>query len=238
MLFYAPDLLASGELPETESQHCIRVLRKQAGDEIDLTDGKGCFYRAQITEVHPKHCRVKILETRPAASRWKNRIEIAIAPTKNIERIEWFAEKAAEIGIDKIIFLKTHYSERKEIKTDRIHKLLIAAIKQSEQARLPEVQEMMDFAVFVRQSFEGQKWIAHCHPGEKPLLSHIYRCNENILTLIGPEGDFSEDEIQLATANGFQSVSLGGNRLRTETAALTVCQTVHILQQLPPNGHA
>lgn len=232
MLFYAPDLLTGGELPETESYHCVRVLRKQAGDEIDITDGKGCFYRAQITEAHPKHCKLRILETMSSAPFWKNRIEIAIAPTKNIERIEWFAEKAAETGIDKIIFLKTHYSERKELKTGRIHKLLVAAIKQSGQARLPELQEMTDFAAFVRQGFEGQKWIAHCRPGEKPLLSQVYRRNESILTLIGPEGDFSEEEIQLSADHGFQSVSLGKSRLRTETAALTVCQTIHILQQL------
>ena len=232
MLFYAPDLLADGELPETESQHCVRVLRKQAGDEIELTDGKGCFYRAQITEAHPKHCKLRILETIPAAPLWKNRIEIAIAPTKNIERIEWFAEKAAEMGIDKIIFLKTRYSERKELKTDRIHKLLAAAIKQSGQARLPEVQEMTDFTALVRQGFEGQKWIAHCGPGEKPLLSRVYRPDESVLTLIGPEGGFSEEEIQVAAGYGFQSVSLGKSRLRTETAALAVCQTIHTLQQL------
>ncbi|MDR1682351.1 MAG: 16S rRNA (uracil(1498)-N(3))-methyltransferase [Candidatus Symbiothrix sp.] len=231
LLFYAPDVLIDGFLPETESQHCIRVLRKQIGDKLDVTDGKGAFYKAQIVEAHPKHCRVEILETIPYRPYWNNRIEIAVAPTKNLDRIEWFAEKAMETGINKITFLKTRFSERKEMKTDRIRKILVSAMKQSEKAVLPELQEMTDFKGFITQPFSGQKAIAHCYAGEKPLLSQWYRPNENILVLIGPEGDFSEEEVALANRNGFQSISLGESRLRTETAALAVCFGVQVLNQ-------
>jgi 16S rRNA (uracil1498-N3)-methyltransferase len=232
LLFYAPDLLTLPELPEQESGHCVRVLRKQAGDEIDITDGKGHFFRAQIRDAHPKKCLVEIVEQIAAPQRWKNHIEIAVAPTKNLDRIEWFAEKATEIGIDKITFLKTRYSERKELKTDRIQKILVSAMKQSEKAVLPVLQEMTDFKTFVKQDFAGQKFIAHCYAGEKPLLSRAVHAGENVLILIGPEGDFSEDEVALALQHGFQAISLGESRLRTETAALTACQTIHIVNQL------
>jgi 16S rRNA (uracil1498-N3)-methyltransferase len=232
VLFYAPEILLESQLPETESHHCVRVLRKQEGDTIHITDGKGHFFKACLLDTHPKHCRVDIVETIDAPPLWTGRIEIAMAPTKNTDRTEWFVEKAAEIGIDKIYFLKTHYSERKEINTERIRKILVSAMKQSVKATLPEVQEMTAFNQFVRQGFEGQKFIAHCYPGEKPLLSKSCKKGENTLVLIGPEGDFSEEEIALAQENGFQSVSLGESRLRTETAALAACQIIHIARQL------
>jgi 16S rRNA (uracil1498-N3)-methyltransferase len=220
-------------LPELESQHCIRVLRKQTGDAINITDGKGSFYKALITEAHPKRCKINIIEIEKEISPWNNRIEIAIAPTKNSDRMEWFVEKATETGITKISLLKTRYSERKEMKTDRLHKMQIAAMKQSLKATLPELQETTGFEEFIKQKFEGQKFIAHCGPEKKPLLSRQYNKGENVLILIGPEGDFCPEEIRLAVANGFQPVSLGESRLRTETAALTACQTIHILNQLP-----
>jgi 16S rRNA (uracil1498-N3)-methyltransferase len=232
-LFYAPDILILPELPEQESQHCVRVLRKQAGDRIDITDGKGSFYRAQIAEAHPKQSKLTIVETMKAASYWENKIEIAVAPTKNADRMEWLAEKLTEIGIDALRFLKTRYSERKELKTARIRKIMISAMKQSLKATLPELQEMTDFKQLITQDFEGRKFIAHCYPGEKPLLSHVYRKGDNVRILIGPEGDFSEEEVAWALSKGYQDISLGENRLRTETAALTVCQTIHIINQLP-----
>ncbi|GHT05075.1 ribosomal RNA small subunit methyltransferase E [Bacteroidia bacterium] len=231
-LFYAPDIATGFTLPETESQHCVRVLRKQIGDLIDITDGQGHFYKAEITDAHPKHCAVNIVETRLQPPLWHTRIEIAIAPTKNLDRIEWFAEKATEIGIDKITLLKTHHSERKDVKVDRIHKILIAAMKQSMKARVPELQEMTAFKHFVKQPFDGQKYIAHCNSGDKQLLSTIYTKGDNTLILIGPEGDFSDDEVAEAIKNGFQPISLGESRLRTETAALYALQTVHIINQL------
>ncbi|GHT25449.1 ribosomal RNA small subunit methyltransferase E [Bacteroidia bacterium] len=237
-MFYAPDIATSPVLPEAEAQHCVRVLRKQTGENIDITDGKGHFYTAEITDAHPKHCAVRIVETRTQPPLWHNRVEIAIAPTKNIDRIEWFAEKATEIGIDKITLLKTHHSERKDVKTDRIHKILVSAMKQSQKATLPEIQGMTDFQRFVGQPFEGQKYIAHCNEGEKPLLSALYggiaghARNDNALILIGPEGDFSEEEVAEALKHGFQAISLGDSRLRTETAALYALQTIHIVNQL------
>ncbi|GHT55741.1 ribosomal RNA small subunit methyltransferase E [Bacteroidia bacterium] len=232
LLFYAPDMAVHPQLPETEAQHCLKVLRMKAGDRIHLTDGRGNFYKAAIDDTHPKHCRLAVLETIPQPQAWKGQITIAMAPTKNIERTEWFAEKATEIGINTIAFLNCRFSERKELKTERMNKILISAMKQSLKARLPELQAMTDFKKFITQPFEGQKFIAHCYPGEKPLLSKIYPPNENVLVLIGPEGDFSEEEVELATNQGFIPVSLGESRLRTETAAVTACQIIHIVNQM------
>jgi 16S rRNA (uracil1498-N3)-methyltransferase len=232
ILFYAPDIIVRPELPETESQHCIRVLRREKGDMIHITDGKGHLYEAIISEPHPKHCSVEIVKTSFQSPLWTGKIEIALAPTKSIDRTEWFAEKATEMGIDKISFLKTRFSERKEIKLERINNILIAALKQSVKATLPELQGMTGFETFIRQPFEGQKFIAHCYPGEKKLLSQSLAKSGNVLVLIGPEGDFSEEEVTHATACGFQSISLGESRLRTETAALAACQTIHITRQL------
>jgi len=232
LLFYAPDMAVHPQLPEPEAQHCLKVLRMQAGDTVHLTDGKGNFYKATIAEAHPKHCRLDILEIIPQQPAWKGQITIAVAPAKNIERTEWFAEKATEIGIDRIAFLNCRFSERKEIKPERINKILISAMKQSLKARLPELQAMIDFQKFIVQPFEGQKFIAHCYAGKKHLLSKIYRPDENVLVLIGPEGDFSEEEIELAVNQGFVPVSLGESRLRTETAALTACQIIHIVNQM------
>ncbi len=231
-LFYTPDITTNPELPEAESQHCIRVLRMSAGDSIHLVDGKGHFFQATITDPHPKHCRIELTKTIDQPLPWVNRIQIALAPTKNMDRTEWFAEKVTEIGINKISFLNCRFSERKEIKTERIEKILIAAMKQSVKATLPEVQTMSNFDSFITHDFDGQKFIAHCYPGEKPLLSQAYKKGNNALILIGPEGDFSEEEVKKANALGFQSISLGDSRLRTETAALTACQTVHIVNQL------
>jgi 16S rRNA (uracil1498-N3)-methyltransferase len=232
LLFYAPDIVADQRLPETEAQHCLKVLRMKVGDNIHLTDGKGNFYKAAIEGTNWKDCKLRVLETIPQAPLWNGKIEIALAPPKNMERIEWFAEKATEIGIDKICFLLCRFSERKEIKTERIGKILISAMKQSVKARLPELTEMLDFKQFIRQQFNGQKFIAHCHSGDKPCLSQVYSKNENVLILIGPEGDFSEEEVTLAEEQGFIPVSLGKSRLRTETAALVACHAIHVVNQI------
>jgi 16S rRNA (uracil1498-N3)-methyltransferase len=231
-LFYAPDILINSTLPEPESQHCIRVLRYQKGDLIRITDGQGNFFKARITGNDPRQCPVEIVETIHQPPRWKGRIEIAVAPTKNRERMEWLVEKATEIGIDQISFLQTRFSERKEIKTGRLNQIMVAAMKQSEKAVLPGLQAMTDFESFVKQNFDGLKLIAHCYGGEKKHLCQSLGKEDKVLILIGPEGDFSEDEVALAIANGFQPVSLGESRLRTETAALVACQTVHIVRQM------
>lgn len=231
-IFYAPDILTNPVLPEIESGHCIRVLRQQTGDIIDISDGKGFFYKGKITEAHQKKCRIEIVETLAVQKPWTGCLEIAVAPTKNMDRMEWFAEKATEIGIDRISFIKSRYSERKEIKTERIEKIAVSAMKQSEKALLPDISEMIEVKQFIHQSFSGRKFIAHCYPGEKPLLSKIYKGGEDATILIGPEGDFSEEEVEAALKCGFEAISLGESRLRTETAALTALQTLHIINQI------
>lgn len=228
-IFYTPDILAHPELPEEEAGHCIRVLRQGEGDEILLTDGQGSFYKATIVRAHPKHCEVRIVETWVQAALWPFYLHIAVAPTKNMDRMEWFVEKAAEIGINEITCLNCRFSERRDIKPARLEKILVSAMKQSQKARLPKLTGMIDFKTFVAQPFEGRKLIAHCEEGEKPLLKQIYHPGENALILIGPEGDFSPEEIRLAEANGFEPISLGESRLRTETAALVACHTLHVL---------
>ncbi len=230
-IFYTPDITKNLELPEEEAGHCIRVLRLNEGNEILLTDGKGSFYKAAIQRAHPKHCEVSILKSWRQDPLWGFNVQIAVAPTKNIDRMEWFVEKATEIGINGITCLNCRYSERKEIKIARLEKIAISAMKQSQKATLPHLGEMIDFKKFVIQPFEGRKFIAHCEEGEKPLLKQTYHPNENALILIGPEGDFSTEEIGLALKNGFEPISLGKSRLRTETAALVACHTIHILNQ-------
>ena len=230
-IFYAPDIESTLVLPEEESGHCVRVMRLAEGDEIMITDGKGNFYRASITNAHPKHCQVEITSSWQPEKPWDAYIHIAVAPTKNMDRMEWFAEKATEIGIDEITCLNCRFSERKEVKTARLEKILVSAMKQSQKALLPQLNGMTDFKQFVRQPFNGRKFIAHCEEGEKPLIKSIYRPGKNVLILIGPEGDFSPEEIKSAEENGFEAISLGNSRLRTETAALTACHTIHVLNQ-------
>lgn len=230
-IFFAPDITTNGELPFEEAQHCVKVLRKKEGDEIFITDGKGYFYDAEILQAHPKHSLVSILNTIQPKKGWDFYLQIAFAPTKNIDRIEWFAEKATEIGVDRFSPLLCQHSERKEIKNQRIEKILISAMKQSQKALLPKLDEMRSFSDFIKQDFEGRKFIAHCYPTEqpKPTIKEIYKKGENALILIGPEGDFSEKEVEEALQSGFEAISLGESRLRTETAALVACHTIHVL---------
>lgn len=230
-IFYTPDIAVNPELPEEEAGHCIRVLRLTEGDEILLTDGKGSFYKALIARAHPKHCEVTVQESWKQEDLWPFYVHIAVAPTKNMDRMEWFAEKACEIGINEITCLNCRFSERKEVKPARLEKILVSAMKQSQKATLPILHGMTDFKAFVSQPFNGRKFIAHCEEGEKPLIKDIYHPGENALILIGPEGDFSLEEIQCAMQHGFEAISLGKSRLRTETAALVACHTLHVLNQ-------
>lgn len=225
-VFYTPDIAVTCEMPEEEAAHCLRVLRLGVGDEVMLTDGKGCFYKAVISAATGKRCQVKVTETIEQEPLWNGHLHLAMAPTKNMDRIEWLADKATEIGFDELSFLNCRYSERKVIKTERVEKIVVSAVKQSLKARKPVVNEMMDFARFVKQDFAGQKFIAHCNEGEKLLLKEILVPGEDALVLIGPEGDFSPEEVKLAESLGFRSISLGKSRLRTETAALV---SVHIM---------
>lgn len=232
-LFYTPDIAETLTLPEPESGHCVRVLRLVEGDEIGLVDGRGHFYTAVITMAHPKRCGVRLAETRVLPPTWAGHIEVAIAPTKNLDRVEWFAEKTTEMGIDAIVPLLCRFSERKELKTERIEKILISAMKQSLKAVLPRIEEMTPFVRYVSEPFEGQKFIAHCYPGdEKRLLSRCYEAGKPVRILIGPEGDFSPEEVQLALEKGYVPVSLGASRLRTETAGVVACHTIHVVNEL------
>lgn len=228
-IFYTPHILNNNELPADEAQHCIKVLRKKEGDEILLTDGKGYFYEAIILQANHKHCIVDIQKSIHQDKSWTFNLQIAFAPTKNMDRVEWFAEKATEIGIDHFSPILCNHSERKEIKNQRIEKILVSAMKQSEKAYLPQLDELQNFADIIKQPFDGKKFIAHCYEGEKSLLKDVYKQRENAFILIGPEGDFSETEVAEAILNGFEPISLGESRLRTETAALVACHTIHVL---------
>ena len=228
-LFYAPDIEGEPFLTEEESAHAVRVMRLSQGEEIRLTNGKGMFYRAVIVRAHPKCCEVMVTEQFREAPQWPVHIHIAIAPPKHIDRMEWFVEKATEIGVNAITCLNCRYSERKEIKTSRLEKIMIAAMKQSLKAQLPQLTGMIDFGDFIRQPFDAAKYIAYCAENENFALKDSYQAGKNAVLLIGPEGDFSQEEIRLAIEYGFQPVSLGKSRLRTETAALVACHTIHLL---------
>lgn len=225
-VFYTPDIANTQELPEEEAGHCLRVLRLGIGDEVMLTDGRGFFYQAVIAAATQKRCMVKIVSKTEQEPFWGGHLHLALAPTKNMDRMEWLAEKATEIGFDELTFLNCRFSERKVIKTDRIEKIVVSAVKQSLKARKPVVNEMTDFRKFMERDFSGQKFIAHCYEGGKPLLRDVLHPDEDAVILVGPEGDFSPEEVTLAMEKGFQPVSLGKSRLRTETAALVA---VHLM---------
>lgn len=222
--FFVPDASAHNELPNEEGQHATRVLRLEAGDEVFLMDGVGQFYRAVLTLVTQKRCLYEITETLPQAKAWSGRIHLAIAPTKNIDRIEWIAEKCSEIGWDDLSFLNCKFSERKQLRTDRIEKIIVSAVKQSRKPFMPTVNELHDFNQFVSQNRQGRKFICHCYDEiEKSDLFHLLNDmdkDDDITILVGPEGDFSIDEVRFALQNGYESVTLGNFRLRTETAGL------------------
>lgn len=224
-------------MPESESGHCVRVLRHSAGDILDIVDGKGHAFTARLTDPHPRHAMVELLERREVPLYWEGRLVLAVAPTKIMDRMEWLVEKATEIGFDRFIPLLCRYSERKEIKTERLEKTALSAMKQSLKATLPEISPMTPFARAVEQLSEfPNKYIAHCiDDGERRLLSREYRPGGDTAILIGPEGDFSPQEVKLALEAGFTPISLGQARLRTETAALTSLQTLHTIMQLSPS---
>ena len=224
-LFYTPDIATTLELPQEEAAHALRVLRLTEGDEVMLTDGKGSFYRAEIDMVSGKRCYVRIVEITTPEPLWRGHLHLAMAPTKNMDRIEWFAEKATEIGFSELTFLDCRFSERKVIKTERVEKILVSAMKQSLKFHKPQVDEMVDFKKFIAAERPGAKFIAHCYDEDKRLLKDCLVPGEDATVLIGPEGDFSKEEVESAMKAGFIPVSLGNSRLRTETAGLVACHT-------------
>jgi len=233
-LFYTPDIDPSHSqyfLTEEESKHCIRVLRLENGSEVQLVDGKGGFYTAIIQDAHPKRTILQINSLISSFNKRNHYLHIAMAPTKNIERMEWFLEKATEIGIDEISPIICQRSERKEVKTDRLNKIITSAIKQSVKAYHPVLNEPMSFNQLLAKPFEGQKFIAHCEKSDKTNLRAELMPQGSYLILIGPEGDFTPNEIDDALQNGFKAITLGESRLRTETAALEACFEVNFLNR-------
>ena len=249
--FYVPDAANQVELPAEEATHALRVLRLKGGDEIFLMDGEGSFYSAEVTAASSKRCLYEIKENMPQKRAWKGHIHLAIAPTKMMERIEWMAEKATEIGFDELSFLNCQFSERKVVKTPRIDKIVISAVKQSHKAWKPVVNELESFKEFILTPRPGRKFICHCYEEveKKDFFTEINSCcmdsdasqdssasqesgADDITVLVGPEGDFSIDEVRLAVENGYESVSLGTSRLRTETAGLVAVHMAHIARRI------
>ena len=233
-LFYCPDIETRQTLSEEESAHCVRVLRYSVGDEILITDGKGTTYTARITNPHPKHCDFEILSREKQEKHHAFHLHIAIAPTKNIERMEWAIEKCVEIGVDEITPLLCRFSERKQLRTDRLEKIILSAAKQSLTPYLPVLHELTPYDEFIQcqKSIDGlQKFIAHCYKEDKRVLKDEIEQGRDVLVLIGPEGDFSEQEVKDALAAGFVPVSLGNSRLRTETAAVVACHTAVLMNE-------
>ena len=222
--FYVPNAECSNELPAEEAAHASRVLRLESGDEVFLIDGAGCFFKAQLTLVTKSRCLYDIVERLPQEKTWRGRIAIAMAPTKIIDRVEWTLEKATEIGVDELSLLNCAFSERRNVKLERLDKIVVAAVKQSRKAWKPLLNDLQSFEHFVKQPRKGVKYIAHCYAeiDKKDLYSELTQlnCDEEVTILIGPEGDFSIEEVRLAMSQGYVSVSLGQSRLRTETAAL------------------
>jgi 16S rRNA (uracil1498-N3)-methyltransferase len=224
-LFYQPEISAGiSHLDAEESRHAVRVLRMSEGDPLMLTDGKGCFYSAKITKADPKKCQFEILDKHEAPRR-NFHIHVAIAPTKNADRIELFVEKVTEIGIDEISFILCKNSERKAINMDRVKKTAVSAMKQSQQALLPKLNELVPFKKIVEVKTD-QKFIGFVDSTNPIHLKTLAQPNKKYLILIGPEGDFSKEELELSIQNNFEKVSLGTNRLRTETAGLVAVQVL------------
>ncbi len=222
--FYVPDAARSNELPAEEAAHASRVLRLESGDEVFLIDGTGCFFKAQLTLVTKGRCLYDIVERLPQEKTWSGRIAVAMAPTKVIDRVEWTLEKATEIGIDEFSLLNCAFSERRNVKLERLDKIVVAAVKQSRKAWKPLLNDLQPFESFVNRPRKGAKYIAHCYAeiDKKDFYGELLQLNgdEEVTILIGPEGDFSIDEVRLAMSKGYVPVSLGQSRLRTETAAL------------------
>ena len=223
--FYVPDAASTNELPAEEAAHASRVLRLESGDEVFLIDGEGCFLKAQLTLVTKSRCLYNIVERLPQEKTWSGRIAVGMAPTKSIDRVEWTLEKATEIGLDEFSLLNCAFSERRNVKLERLDKIVVAAVKQSRKAWKPQLNDLLPFERFVKQPRKGAKFIAHCYDeiDKKDLYNELLQLNadEDVTILIGPEGDFSFEEVRLALDQGYVSVSLGKSRLRTETAALS-----------------
>ena len=231
-LFYTPNIIEpTTVLPEKESKHIIKVLRSAKGDIVFFTDGLGYIYKCEIVDANPKKCTIEILEKNIGEDKRDYKLHIAIAPTKNISRFEWFLEKSTEIGIDQITPLICYNSERRDIKSERLNKVITSAMKQSLKSFHPVLKEKTSFKELINTPFDGEKYIAYIDSEVTLELGKAYSTGEDVLILIGPEGDFSRQEVDEAIAKGFTPVRLGKVRLRTETAGIVACHTVALLNQ-------
>jgi 16S rRNA (uracil1498-N3)-methyltransferase len=233
--FFVPDAESQSELPSDEAMHAMRVLRLKGGDEIMLMDGEGCFFKAEVTIASTHHCYYQILEKMPQERQWKGKVHLAVAPTKMVDRVEWMLEKAVEIGVDEVTFLNCQFSERRLLKIQRLDKIVISAVKQSHKAWKPVIREMVPLAQFIESPREGAKFIAHCY--EEIPRTYLYDelrqldADEDATVMIGPEGDFSIDEVEAAIQQGYKSVHLGKSRLRTETAGLSAVMMMQLSKE-------
>ena len=232
-VFYTPDITGTDYiLNEEESRHCMKVLRLVIGDVVHLIDGKGGLYEAEIVSESKRNVTLQVLQTTAEYQKRNHSLHIAVAPTKNIDRLEWFLEKATEIGIDQITPVICERSERKIVKEDRLNKVITSAVKQSLQAYHPVLNEAVNFKDFISKYKADYQMIAHCIDGEpRNFISKITEPGKSYLILIGPEGDFTPYEIELALRNDFKPLTLGNTRLRTETAALAACFEVNYLNR-------
>lgn len=230
--FYAPDIETEGCLPADESSHCARVLRRHEGDEVEVVDGKGFAYTCRIADANPRRVALEVVGKRSELPHWGRKITLAVAPTKNADRMEWLAEKVVEMGIDRLVLLRTEHSERKVLKTDRLRRVMVSAMKQSLKATLPELSELTDFSDFLAfPDSSALQLIAHCEDDKPrvPIASRVPAPGQDVVVLIGPEGDFSPEEIAAALEAGFVPVTMGRSRLRTETAAIFAIAALHTL---------
>ena len=231
--FYCPDIADTLTLGEEDSKHCVKVLRMGECDTIEVVDGNGNLYTCRITMAHPKRCAIEVLDKQAQPPHWGCRIVLGIAPTKNLDRMEWLVEKCVEMGIDRIIPLRCHNSERTVLKTERLKKIMVSAMKQSFKAALPQLDELTPVDQVLAEPFQGQRCIAYCDEllprQERQSLAGVYRPGQDVMVLIGPEGDFSPAEVDAARAAGFVPVTLGESRLRTETAGMMAVAWIHAL---------
>jgi 16S rRNA (uracil1498-N3)-methyltransferase len=233
--FYSTDITDNFIVLSTEeSHHCLKVLRKKVGDPVFVVDGKGTGYECIIYGEMDKKCLLQINNTINQFSARPYYLHMAVPLLKNAERTEWMIEKATEIGVDEISFIQTEHTERKNLNFDRIQKIAIAAMKQSQKAQLPIINGIVKFSDLITNIKEQQKYIAHCytHISERELLLNLYTPNQTVLCAVGPEGDFSENEVKLALDNRFVPVTLGDSRLRSETAAMAICYTIAIANKI------
>lgn len=230
---YLPEAaLGFCNLSEDESAHCVRVLRMKSGDAIKVSNGKGKLFSGVLADAHPKKAIVELTQKELPYDHWDYHLHIAIAPTKNQDRLEWFIEKAVEIGVNEVSLFTAFHSERKFLREDRLEKIILSAMKQSMKSFLPKLNPIKSFRALMEHEGHGQKFIAYIDDNVDTLLTDRVEQGTDCFILIGPEGDFSKDEVALAISKGFETVSLGSARLRTETAGVVACHTVHLINQL------